>query len=462
MRVTFVRAAMLAAAPVALVSCGGSGYGGGMTIYPPTAEFSQPTQAVSVRLGQTVSLTWGTTYASSCTAGTSGTGAGTFDGAVATSGTQAVAPTATGDYTYTLACSGSGGMVTAHSMAVSVTASILSTLKTITVIGPTPDPVEMGGNPYGLTLAPATSGLITKGDLIVCNFNDGLTNTQGHGTTITGLHPVPGSQPYSIANSPSLEGCNALALLPDDSISAAAYSANLNPLVSSAGTLANPFGSHTFALPWGEVFVAAAGAQPAALYVSNAGDGSIVRITLSGDAPTGFTEVVKGFCASGTPGAIYAPAGLTYDASIDTLYVVDTSSYSVVALKGISAFGTDAVVVAGQRGGATPTPALSFSGPSAASARVIATGGQFNAPLSAALLSDGDLLVANADIDNPAVPNLVFEISPAIGFVGDPLQLDTSGTPGALFGLVATLDSAGHDLVYFNDNNTNEVEMLSQ
>jgi hypothetical protein len=452
-----------------LPGCGGGGYGGGSSAaYMPPASaapsvaLSQPAQATTIHLGQSGTLAWAASNATTCSGSVSGTGGGSFSGTLATSGTQSVAPTATGTYSYSLECTGSGGTASAKSMTVTVNASILSGLSAITTIGPTPDPAEKGGNPYGLAIAPASEGLITKGDLIVCNFNDGATNTQGAGTTITGLHPAAGAKPYSIANSASLKGCNALVLLPDDSISAAAYSANLNPLVTAGGTVNNPFASHSFAAPWGEAYVAAANGAPAALYVSNAGDGSIERITLDGDAPADFTEVIKGFCVSGAPGAIFAPAGLTYDASVDTLYVVDTSSYSVVAFKGISTFAADAVVVAGRCTGTTPTPALTFSGPSAASARVIASGGQFNAPLSAALLSDGDLLVANADINNPATPNLVFEISPAIGFVGAPLQLDTSGTAGALFGLAATVDGQGRDVVFFNDDNTNTVNMLSQ
>jgi hypothetical protein len=119
------------------------------------------------------------------------------------------------------------------------------------------------------------------------------------------------------------------------------------------------------------------------------------------------------------------------------------------------------VLVNGTCSATTPTPALTFSGPSASSARVIASGGQFNAPLSAALLSDGDLVVANADINNPTTPNLLFEISPALGFVGTALQLDTSGTAGALFGLATAVDTQGNQIIYFNDDNTSTVNMLS-
>src|ERR1700728_3222903 len=328
-------AAIAAASCSAVLSACGGGSGSGGDMAPansaPAASFSTPAQATSIHLGQSVALAWSSSYATACTASAADATAGAFTGTVPTSGTQSVAPTATGSFTYTLQCTGAGGMVMAHSQTITVGASILSGLSTITTIGSTLDPVEMGGNPYGLAIAPVSAGLITKGDLVVCNFNDGATNTQGHGTTIVGLHAAAGSMPYSIARSAQLEGCNALAMLPDDSISAAAYVASLNPLVAPDGTVNNPFAAHTFSAPWGEAYVAATGSEPAALYVSNATSGTIDRITLNGDAPTAYTEIAKGFCVSGVPGAVFAPAGLTYDASGDTLRAGDTSSYSRVA-----------------------------------------------------------------------------------------------------------------------------------
>jgi hypothetical protein len=363
-------------------------------------------------------------------------------------------------------CTGPGGSASATTATVTVNPSILSTLSVagITQIGSTIDPIEKGGNPYGLAIAPITAGLITAGDLIVCNFNDGATNTQGLGTTIVGLHPTAGAMPYRIAQSPQLQGCNALAMLPDDSISAAAYGASQSALVTAAGVVNTPFSADTFTHPWGEAYVAVNGQNPAALYVSNT-DGSIDRITLNGDAQTAFTQIATGFCGSGAPGAIFAPSGLTYDASIDTLYIVDTSSNSVVAFAGVSSIGAAGVVVSGQCQSVTapPTPAPTFGGPSAASARVIATGGGFVTPLSAALLSNGDLIVADADINiGSQMPNLVFEISPVLpgGFVGQPVQLDT-GAPGALFGIATTVNAQGNQVVYFNDDNSNAVMMIT-
>ncbi len=453
-----------------------AGCSGSNTPAAPTVSFSQPSSASAIDLGQALALNWNSTNATSCT-GSTASGGGSFSGSQALSGSASVAPTAQGSVSYTLSCSGPGGTASATSPTITVNPNLLSTLGTISTIGntftgPMDAPTGGGFNPYGLAIAPVSSGLISAGDLIVCNFNDAASNVQGLGTTVVGLHPSAAAntdaQPYLIANSPALEGCNAITVLPDDSISAAAFQTSVNPLVSPTGVVSNPYGSDSFSGTWGEAYVAATAGHPAALYVSNVGGGSIDRITLDGDNQTAFTEIAAGFCGAGSPGAIYAPSGLTYDASIDTLYVVDTSSYSVIAFANVSAIGKDGVVVDGNCDAvaATPTPQPIFSGPSAASARVIANGGGFDAPISAALLKNGDLIVGNGDIDAANFPvsqyNEVFEISPSLGFVGQPLQLDNSGTSGALFGIAATVDGNGNQLIYFNDDNASSVNLLSK
>lgn len=481
MRHRILTAAVVMCAVVAAVvaACGG-GYGGGGSMGSsaggayggapsPTVAFSTPAQAMSINLGQAVTLAWSASNASSCTASASSMTGGSFTGSQAVSGQMSVVPTATGSVTYTLSCTGSGGTMTATSPAVTVNPSILSQLASVkaVTIGSTLDPTLGEGNPYGLAIAPVTAGLITAGDLVVCNFNNAANPpVEGKGTTIVGLHPTAGAKPYRIAQDANLQGCNALAVLADDSISAAAFDANMNPLVSPNGTVNTPFASDSFGHPWGEAYVASSAGHSAAIYVSNL-DGSIDRIELNGDAQTAFTQIATGFCGSGSPGSIYAPAGLTYDSSIDTLYIVDTSSNSVVAFANVSSIAAAGVVVNGACNtvASPPTPAPTFSGPSASSARVIAHGAPLFTPISAALLADGDLIVTNGDVNIGAgqMPNLAIEISPVLpgGFVGDPLQLDTSGTPGALFGIAATVDAQGHQIIYFNDDTNNTVEMLA-
>ena len=454
----------------ALVSCGGYGSGsssssmggsyGGSAL--PTVSVTSPATATTITLGQAVALAWTSTNATSCTASASSAMGGAITASQPVSGQVMVAPTAAGTVAYTFSCTGAGGMSSATSAMVTVNASILSVLamQKIATIGSTTSGND--GNPYGLVIAPASAGPISKGDLVVCNFNNGTA--QGTGTTIIGLRPAAGATAYPIAQSASLEGCSALAMLADDSIAATAFTANQVPLVSPKGTLAMPFAS--VAQPWGTTYVAAANGQPAAIYLSDLG-GAIDRIELNGDAQSSFTQIASGFCGSGVPGAVFAPAGLTYDASNDTLYVVDTSSNSVIAFAKVSSIGEGGISVDGRCSSvsAPPTPAPTFSGPSAASARVIAHGSPLISPISAALLADGDLIVGNGDINigSGQTPNLAIEISPVLpgGFVGQPVQLDTSGTPGALFGIAATVDSEGRQIVYFNDDNTNTVMMVA-
>ena len=251
---------------------------------------------------------------------------------------------------------GSGGMANTTTNT-TISGAILPTLATMTTIGSTLDPMEHGGNPYGLTVATATAGLLTSGDLIACNFNDGATNTQGLGTTVIGLHPMAGSTPYRIAQSAKLLGCSSVTSLPDGSLVATGSQAHATVLISPAGSVSTPFAGDVFAEPWSAIYATHTGS--AYVYVSNAMTGTIDRITLNGDVQSSFTEIASGFSTNnGVPGSISAPAGLTYDATNDTLYVVDTNANRVVSLSNVSAIGMDGVIVSG----------TTFSGTSAASA----------------------------------------------------------------------------------------------
>jgi hypothetical protein len=351
---------------------------------------------------------------------------------------------------------GGGGMNTTTNNTIS--GPILPTLTKMTTIGSTLDPMEHGGNPYGLTVAPATAGLMTMGDLIACNFNDGNTNSQGLGTTIIGLHPTAGAMPYRIAQSAMLLGCSALTSLPDGSIVATASQAHNTVLIAPSGTISTPFSADVFAEPWSAIYATHTG--NAFVYVSNAMTGAIDRIALNADVQASFTEIASGFSSNmGAPGSISAPAGLTYDASIDTLYVVDTNANRVVALSNVSAIGTDGVVVAG----------ANFSGASAASAKVIASGAPLNGPISGALLVTGNLVVGNT-LDATGT-NLLIEISPTTGVIATK-NVDT-GAGGAIFGIVAvpkTITTMGGyntmntqtNVIYFNNDNSNSVILVSQ
>src|SRR5580658_3165171 len=313
----------------------------------------------------------------------------------------------------------------------------------ITTIGSTVDPMNGDQNPYGLAIAPASAGLLTAGDLVICNFNDSA-NVQGNGTTIEILPPTPGSTPTRMVQDPNLKGCAALAIADNDAPWAAAYSSNLAPFYGPTGTLVHTLSGGPWAGPWGETYAPAFGATGAPTFVtSNATSGTIVRVNFAG---TAFTTIATGFTlnAGAVPGNILGPSGLTYDAASDTLFVVDSNMNRVVAFAGYSTLGANAVVLESDG---------TFSGPAAASASVVFAGAPLNAPISAAQLFNGDLVVGNTG------DNMLVEISLA-GKVVATQNLDT-GAVGALFGIVVTGTDANSTKIYFNDDNDNTVKVLA-
>lgn len=322
-------------------------------------------------------------------------------------------------------------------------AGLLSTLTSQQTIGSTIDPVNGDQNPYGLAIAPVTVGVETQGDLVVCNFND-RANVQGNGTSIVVLHPTPGSQPIHMIADPSLKGCAALIDGGTGNPWVAAYGANDNPIVNPSGSIASTLATGPWNGPWGQAFSATAGPfGSAAFYSTNAGDGSIVRIDITSNG-FAFDKIATGFSVNhGMPGNILAPAGLAYVASSDTLYIVDSNANRLVALSSVSSIPPGGVVVSG----------TTFTGPNASSAKVIYAGTPLNAPISSAVLANGDIALGNTG------DNTIVEITPAGALAGTKV-VDT-GAAGAIFGMAATGTSAADQRLYFNDDNTNTVVVLS-
>lgn len=325
--------------------------------------------------------------------------------------------------------------------------SVLKGLKKQVVIGSTVDPVNGAQNPYGLTIAPATTGDFTAGDLVACNFN-GKSNVQGTGRSIIALHPAPSSQPKHVSSIKSLRGCDALALDGSDIIWASSMVANDNPVLDANGKLIENIKGKPFSQPWGQVYAQPTSGSPA-FYETNAGNGSIVRINLA----SGFTYdvIATGFPVNhGKPGTALAPSGLAYDASIDTLYFADGDNNTVVAFKNVSSIP--------KHGIKAQSNGMKFTGPAAGDARIVYSGNPLNGPISTALLPNGNLVVGNTlDSDGK---NLLIELS-ASGKLLDVRNVD-KGAAGALFGIVATGTNASNTKIYFNDDNDNNVQVLER
>jgi hypothetical protein len=329
------------------------------------------------------------------------------------------------------------------------TASILQTFTSEQTIGSTVSKTPADVNPYGLDVAKVSSGNVDAGDLVVCNFNN-PGNVQGTGTTIVALHPVVGSMPTTIAKSNTLTGCDAVAMAPNGRIWAAAFKANDNPILTADGTVVTTLSGGPWHHPFGEAFAPAnAALNVPAFYVSNAGDGSLVRVSILPGPTFRFTIVATGFPINrGKPGSILSPSGLNYQPAGDILYVVDGTNNALYAIDGISSVPANGIAVDG----------TSFSGPFSSHARVIFSGAPLNGPISSAILPGGNIAVGNT-LD-PDGKNLIVEISPS-GQLLDVKNVDT-GAAGAIFGMVATGTSAADAKLYFNDDNDNTVKVLSR
>ena len=389
-------------------------------------------------------------------------------------------------------CSGMNYSTPTPMTPITTPTSVISQLATATTIGSTVDVGTGNGvgdtNPYGLAIAPAsvTGGIISPGDLVVCNFNS--SSTMGMGTTIEDLKPTAGSKPVRVAQDPSLQGCDALAFNDaKGAIWAAAYTANDNPIISDTGTIlstlapvaasgSTPASGYAWKQPWGQIYAsptngAAGTAAPTAFYVTDAnvsaGTGDLIQANITANGIV-YNKIVTGFpsSVSATYG-ILAPAGPTYDPTTDDLYVISSDTNSILLFTKVSTIPAGGVTIkftaGASSGGAYPTTtagAFVFSGPNASQASVYYSGSPLNYPVSSALLYNGDLIVGNTG-DNKMVE---FAAPAAIGgaatMVGTK-QVDT-GAAGAIFGIATSGTSVATQKIYFNDDNTATVNLISQ
>jgi len=315
--------------------------------------------------------------------------------------------------------------------------------KTVSNIGSIIDPTNGDRNPYGLAIALSDTGLFTSGDLVVCNFNNS-SNVQGTGTTVEYIHPASGSTVHRFAQDATLLGCGSVSVLPDDHVAVTAKLANdvviYDPSASTKVTLSgSPFNG-----PWGSTY--ANSLTKPAIYVSNANDGSLVRINVLGPTSYSTETIATGFSVNGgAPGNIFAPYGMAYNPANDTLYIAESNSNKLIAIANVSSVGAGGITVSGSDS--------TFGGTSGSSAHAVLSGAPLNNPLGASLLVNGNIVVANSG------DNLMIDVTPGGKVVGT-MSLD-AGAAGALFSLAAVPGTFQQQIVYFNDSNDNTVKVLT-
>lgn len=353
--------------------------------------------------------------------------------------------------------------------------SVLKTLKKLVVIGSTIDPTNGDVNPYGLTLSGST--------LYVCNFN-AASNVQGTGTSIVTLSTKPGSAPQHFAADSSLLGCSSLAITKKSgslyATGAVAKSVDqycTNSKCGGTGTLVKSLKGKNVVRPWGAAWAVPTGIYEyasKALFVSDATTGSILLAVScaggGGTCTTPMTPIVTGFKVNhGVPGSILGPSGLAFDPkncvkigannACGTLYVVDGANNTIVAIHNAMNLRNPKSIVVGSNG-------KTFSGKDKSWASLLYSGSPLKGPISSALLYNGNLVVGNTT--EPAGTNSLIEIAPpkctAVpckpGTMVDKVNVD-KGAAGALFGIVAGGTKGSNTVLYFNDDNANQVWALT-
>ncbi|HZV76583.1 MAG TPA: hypothetical protein VFF63_02350 [Candidatus Babeliales bacterium] len=326
--------------------------------------------------------------------------------------------------------------------------SILKNLKKDVVIGSTIDSKNGDKGPGAISIVPGKQRLKT-GDLVVCNFEDSAGKA-GAGTTIEILAPQQGSSPTRFTQSDSIEGCDANALARPNYLWAGGQTSGEVVRFSSSGKLLKVYKGSPVAAPLSDVNAGAAQEfAPNYIFVGATTSGGIVSIS------TGFygdgiaTQVAEGFAVGSGSEYKLGPTGLQYDRRIDTLYIVDGVTSTIVAFSHASdLIEKDEIVV--ESGGKK----FKCKEPKVTCASLVYSGSPLDAPYASALLPNGNLVVANTQ----GTANALVELTPQ-GQVLDTKVVDSSKTQG-VFGLVAAGTNDDNTVLFFADANSNDVQEL--
>ena len=337
------------------------------------------------------------------------------------------------------------------------TTSVLKTLTKQEVIGSTVDPGNGDQNPHGLlyvSVKPYGSSKIKKGDVVVCNYSD-QAGVQGNGTTLEYMPGTTGSSPKTLVQDPKLKGCSSLISNAGSGFFGAVYAMDSGAKnvanVSPNGKLTKTITNAAIVEPWNSAYVSSFGYPPGdGILVSDPSSGKVLRINLGTMKPKPpVVQIISGFATNkGKPGSILGPSGVLYNQKADTMYVVNGVSNIVYSFIHVYDDLDQANAIVVGSGGKT------FTGPKAKDAKVLYSGTSLKSPITATLLPNGNLVVGNTG------SNTLVEIATN----GKVLATKTvnKGAKGAIFGIAAIGSNDTNTQIYFNDDNANNVQLLTK
>ncbi len=332
------------------------------------------------------------------------------------------------------------------------TTSILKKLTKDVVIGSTIDPSNGDRAPRAISVASGSRGLLQKGQLLVCNFDD-KTGTAGAGTTMELLDPKPHSKPTRFVQSDAIQGCDGDAITHSFDIFGSGLTSHDVVDFNAAAKAIRTYSGSPFKSPLSDAFAFALGPyEPSYVFASDAARGSIISISegFYGDGKA--LEVADGFATDKSKsGAESGPSGLQYNQASDTLYIVDAITNTIVAFEHASdLLVRDEIEV--QPSGKT----FKCKHKPVTCGKLIYAGSPLDAPMFSALLPNGNLIVANT----AGTANRLVELTPA-GQILDTKVVDKNSAQG-IFGLMATGTNDSDTALFFTDTNTNDVQELKK
>jgi hypothetical protein len=299
-------------------------------------------------------------------------------------------------------------------------------------------------NPYGVAVVPRSTGRLSRGDVLVSNFNDGA-NAQGTGTTIVQVSPggavslfarisdkaCPGGVGLTTALVVLRSGRVIVGSLPTEKGSISGPGCLI--VLDQWGTVRETISGHGIDGPWDMTALDLGGT--AELFVTSVldgirgprtPDGGIVQRLLITSAPgktprlLASTRIGRGFPARTDPAAlVIGPTGVGLGPN-GTLYVADTLDNRIAAI---------------------PDAALRHS--DADRGLTVSKGGALNGELGLAIAPNGDILTVNSGDGN------MVETTPHGTQVAVKTVDKNMGGAGNLFGLAV---KPGADAVYFVDD----------
>lgn len=318
-------------------------------------------------------------------------------------------------------------------------------------------------NPYGIVVVPRTIGKLTRGDVLVSNFNNSA-NLQGTGTTIVEISPggtrslfaqidastLPGKCPGGVGLTTALtvlqRGWVIVGSLPTSDGTSATAGAGCLIVLDSNGHPVETFTGGLINGPWD--MTAFDGGDEAALFVTNvlngtvAANGQVVNrgtvIRIEVDVPEHghgvpareeTTVIGSGYSQRTDPAAlVIGPTGVGLSGS--TLYVANSLNNRIAAIPN-----------------ALERETTAFTG------KDVTSNGAINDPLGLTIAPNGDILTVNGN------DGKIVETTPGGNQIAHTL-LDSTGSPpgaGCLFGVAVVPGGGG---VYFVDDCDNTLKLL--